>query len=64
MDFDGIEHVASAPSAAADTITVDDLTGTDVDTVDVDLSASGGGGDGPADTVIVERHRAGGTSSR
>src|SRR5262249_4785790 len=36
-----------------DTVTVDDLAGTDMKTVDVDLNASGGVGDGAADTVIA-----------
>ena len=38
---------------SADTITVNDLAGTGVKSVDVDLSAIGGGGDGAADTVVV-----------
>ena len=37
----------------ADTITVNDLTGTGVTQVAIDLGATGGGGDGAADTVIV-----------
>jgi len=32
---------------------VNDLTGTDVKSVDVGLAASGGGGDASADTVVV-----------
>jgi predicted ester cyclase len=53
MDFDGIEHVNVRALGSADTIAVGDLGGTDVDSVDVDLSASLGGGDGAADTVVV-----------
>ena len=37
----------------ADTITVNDLTGTDVKQVNIDLAATGGGGDGPVDTVVI-----------
>src|SRR5262249_26525591 len=36
-----------------DTITVNDLTGTDVSNVNIDLAGSGGGGDGAADTVVI-----------
>src|SRR5262249_46179703 len=36
-----------------DTLTVNDLTGTDVTSVGVDLGAFDGTGDGAADTVIV-----------
>jgi hypothetical protein len=42
-----------------DAITVGDLSGTDLKRVDLDLGATGGGGDGLADTVIVNgRERA------
>ena len=37
----------------ADTLTVGDMTGTAVQTVDVDLSANLGGGDAAGDTVIA-----------
>ncbi|HYA08527.1 MAG TPA: calcium-binding protein, partial [Gaiellaceae bacterium] len=53
MDLDGIEHLHYRALGGADTVTVDDLAGTDARTVDVDLSGSGGGGDGAADTVIA-----------
>jgi Ca2+-binding RTX toxin-like protein len=59
MDFDGIEHVAVRTLGGTDTLTVNDLDGTDMKTVDVDLSAIVGGGDGQADTVVVN-----GTSRR
>ena len=52
MDFDGIESAVVRALGATDTITVDDLTGTDLRAADVDLSATGGG-DGSADTVIT-----------
>ena len=37
----------------ADTITVNDLSGTDVNNVRIDLSAAGGGGDGQVDTIVI-----------
>jgi Ca2+-binding RTX toxin-like protein len=53
MDTDGVETVALRLLGSADTLTVGDLDGTDVKTVDADLSATGGGGDSAADTVAV-----------
>jgi hypothetical protein len=45
----------STPSAAPDVVTVNDLTGTDVNDVNVDLAGTLGGatGDGQADRVVV-----------
>ena len=48
----------SSPAAlrslgGSDQVTLGDLSGTDLKTADVDLGAFGGGGDGSADTVIV-----------
>ncbi len=53
MDLDTIEHVNIRTLGSSDTVTVNDLAGTSVKTVDVDLNANGGGGDGAADTVIA-----------
>jgi Ca2+-binding RTX toxin-like protein len=55
MDLDGVEHIQLASLGGADTITVNDLTGTDVKQVAIDLSATPGSGqgDGQSDTVIV-----------
>jgi len=54
MDFDGIEDVVVRTSGGADTLTVDDLSGTAVNTVDADIaSAIPGTPDGAADTVLV-----------
>jgi Ca2+-binding RTX toxin-like protein len=53
MDLNGVENVNFKALGGADQITVNDLTGTDVTAVNLDLSATGGGGDGAADTVIV-----------
>ncbi|WP_426608588.1 beta strand repeat-containing protein [Bradyrhizobium sp. McL0616] len=55
MDLNGIEHIQLATLGGADTVTVNDLTGTDVKQVAIDLSATPGSGQGDAqpDTVIV-----------
>src|SRR5262249_43742207 len=53
MDVNGVEVVDIHELGAADTTTVNDLTGTDVTEVDAGLAAGGGGGDGAADNVIV-----------
>jgi Ca2+-binding RTX toxin-like protein len=53
MDLDDVEGVVFHAFGGADTLTVDDLTGTDVETVDADLAAQIGGGDGGLDTVVV-----------
>jgi Ca2+-binding RTX toxin-like protein len=46
------EHPADS-LGGTDTINVGDLTGTDVKTVTIDLGAPAGGGDGLADTVVL-----------
>jgi len=53
MDFGGVETLALRPLAGADTITVDDTTGTDLAVVDANLEAVTGTGDGAQDTVIT-----------
>ncbi|HEU5265340.1 MAG TPA: calcium-binding protein, partial [Jatrophihabitans sp.] len=54
MDLDRLEKVHVAAVGGTDSITVGDLTGTDVSAADVDLSGFGGGtGDSAADTVTV-----------
>ena len=55
MDCDRVEVVQFNALGGADTITVHDLTGTDVAEVDLDLAAPArsGQGDGAVDTVIV-----------
>ena len=53
MDLNDVEQIAFRALGGADTITVNDLSGTDVQQVAIDLQATGGGGDGAADTVIV-----------
>ena len=55
MDLGGIEHIQLNMLGGPDTITVNDLSGTDVSQVAIDLSAQAGTGtgDGAADTVIT-----------
>ena len=55
MDLNGIERINFEALGGADTITVNDLTGTGVKQVNIDLSGTvgSGQGDGAADTVIV-----------
>jgi Ca2+-binding RTX toxin-like protein len=55
MDLNGVEDIHFNALGGADTITVNDMTGTDVKDVAIDLSGTPGSGvgDGAADTVIV-----------
>ena len=53
MDLDDVEKVQLDTLGGTDTINVGDLTGTDVKTVTIDLGAPAGGGDGVADTVVL-----------
>jgi len=54
MDLDGLETVQLRTLGGADTITVGDLGSSDTSDVLIDLGAAGGGGDGQADTVILQ----------
>jgi Ca2+-binding RTX toxin-like protein len=55
MDVNGVEHLQVNASGGADTITVNDLTGTDVTQVAVNLAAPAGGNtpDGQPDTIVI-----------
>jgi Ca2+-binding RTX toxin-like protein len=55
MDTAGIERVDFNALGGADLVTVNDLTGTDVDAVNVELAGTSGeaAGDGAADSVVV-----------
>ena len=55
MDLNGVEVIDFTARGGADTITVNDLMGTDVTQVNLDLAGvpNSGVGDGAADTVIV-----------
>jgi hypothetical protein len=56
MDTDDVERVDFNALGGADTVTVNNLAGTDVTAVNVDLAGTLGGstGDGAADQVIVK----------
>jgi Ca2+-binding RTX toxin-like protein len=53
MDLDDVERLALRALGGADQMTVNDMTGTDLDVADIDLSGPLGGGDSAQDTVIV-----------
>jgi hypothetical protein len=55
MDLNGIERVDTNALGGVDTVTVDDLSGTDVVDAEVDLAGALGGktGDATADSVVV-----------
>jgi Ca2+-binding RTX toxin-like protein len=53
MDTDDVETVDFNAFGGADVVTLDDLSGTDVRVVNLDLAATGGGGDGQPDRVVV-----------
>ena len=53
MDTDDVESLQVNPIGGADTLTVNDISGTDVTAVSTDLAAFGGGSDQAADSVIV-----------
>jgi hypothetical protein len=55
MDTAGVERVDVNPLGSADLVTVNNLSGTDVSSVNVDLAGTLGGkaGDGQADRVVV-----------
>src|SRR5262249_23984189 len=55
MDLNGVEHIEVNARGSADIITVNDLTGTGVNQVAIDQGAQPGspGGDGAADTIIL-----------
>jgi Ca2+-binding RTX toxin-like protein len=55
MDLNGVEHVNVVALGGADTITVNDLTGTNANQVAIDLAATPGSGvgDGQADTIVI-----------
>src|SRR5215211_83660 len=59
MDMNDVETVAFRALGGADTITVRNLSGTDVTRVEIDLGASLGGGDGAADSIAVNGTSAG-----
>jgi Ca2+-binding RTX toxin-like protein len=53
MDVDDVETIELRTLGGPDRITVNDMRGADVKTVSIDLAASTGGGDGQADTIVI-----------
>jgi Ca2+-binding RTX toxin-like protein len=53
MDLNGIENLSLNTLGGSDTVTVNDLTGTDLTQFDINLAGTDGNGDGAPDTVIV-----------
>jgi Ca2+-binding RTX toxin-like protein len=53
MDLNDVESIVVAALGGADTLIVDDLSGTDIVDVNADLAATGGGDDGQPDNVVV-----------
>jgi Ca2+-binding RTX toxin-like protein len=53
MDLDDVESIRANTLGGVDTLTVNDLSGTDVDDVRGDLAAPGGGNDLAADNVVA-----------
>jgi Ca2+-binding RTX toxin-like protein len=55
MDLNDVEGIDFNAKGGADTITVNDLSGTDVTEINIDLAGvpGGGAGDGAADTIII-----------
>lgn len=54
MDLNDVESLSFQARDGMDTITVNDMSGTDLVEVNIDLSAQpGGGGDGDVDTIII-----------
>ncbi len=53
IDLATVEGIEFKAMGGADTITIDDLSATDVTEVNLDLGGAGGGGDAAADTIIV-----------
>ncbi len=54
MDIDGVEAAAIRTLGSADDVTIGDLTGTDLRTVDVNLSGFDGSADGAIDHVVAQ----------
>jgi Ca2+-binding RTX toxin-like protein len=54
MDVNGVEHVSFRALGSSDTITVGDLSGTGVKSVDLDLAGFDGLGDAAVDSVVVD----------
>ena len=53
MDLSDVESIVAKPLGGTDRLVVNDLSGTDLTTVEANLAASGGGDDGASDNVVV-----------
>jgi Ca2+-binding RTX toxin-like protein len=53
MDLNDVEAISFDALGGADTIRINDLSGTDLTEVNINLAAAGGAGDGQADTIII-----------
>jgi RTX calcium-binding nonapeptide repeat (4 copies) len=53
MDLDDVESVDFDALGGADTITINDMSGTDVTEVNINLGNAAGGGDGAIDTIVI-----------
>jgi len=53
MDLDGTEAINFKALGGADTIRINDLSGTDLSEINIDLTGSNGLGDGASDTIII-----------
>jgi Ca2+-binding RTX toxin-like protein len=53
MDLDGVERLDLATFGGVDTVTIGDLSGTEVTTADIDLAGTNGAADTRDDTVLV-----------
>ena len=54
MDLNDVESITARTLGGADTVSVHDVSGTDLTAVRADLAATGGGDDGAADNVIAD----------
>jgi Ca2+-binding RTX toxin-like protein len=53
MDLSDVESIVAKPIGGTDRLVVNDVSGTDLTTVEAGLAASGGGDDGAPDNVVV-----------
>jgi Ca2+-binding RTX toxin-like protein len=53
MDLDDVEAISFDALGGTDTITIGDLSGTDVSEININLAVPGGGGDGQPDTIVI-----------
>jgi Ca2+-binding RTX toxin-like protein len=53
MDLNDVEAIDFVARGGTDTITIGDLTGTDLTEINLDVSNGAGAGDGAADTIII-----------